>query len=75
MSEGPSFNDLVASGDKEALFIQGIMSSDDYLAMNGNANTAHARSVVSSYFRRQFGTGPAEGMRQKNTVSRGDLRG
>ncbi len=73
MSE--TFNDLVASGDSEALFIQDVMRSDDYSNMNGNANTAHAREIVSSYFRRKFGTGPAPGMRQNNTTSRGGLRG
>ncbi|CAD0183975.1 hypothetical protein RUESEDTHA_00852 [Ruegeria sp. THAF57] len=73
MSEGPKFTDLVASGDSEALFIQDVMQSSDYTAMNGNENTAHAREVVSSYFRRKFGTGPAPGSRQKNTVGRGGL--
>ncbi len=74
MSDGVTFQQLVASGDKEARYVSDLMNSPAYTQMNGGNASTEVRSYVSAYFARTFGNGPAPGSRQNNTVNTGTWR-
>ncbi|WP_282118336.1 hypothetical protein [Ruegeria atlantica] len=71
----PDFQALVAAGDEEAVFVNKLMNDQDYMRPNGDIHTTDNRAYVDRYFKQLYGTGPAKGSRQKNTTSRGGLRG
>ncbi|WP_170402854.1 hypothetical protein [Ruegeria arenilitoris] len=70
--ENLSFADLVKAGDPEAVEVDRVMRSPAYSQMNGN--NAEMHEFVSRWFQKRFGTGPASGTTQNNTISRGGWR-
>ncbi len=74
MSDGVTFQQLVAQGDPEAVKVNQIMQHRDYTSMNGTEHSKAARAYVADYFAKTFGNGPAPGSRQNNTVNTGTWR-